>query len=71
MELDVLWVVGEFIIAVEAYTWGKSSFIIIVQFCVGYVLWVINFKPMFQAWTGPESSRSLRLPDFKTIHTYT
>jgi len=20
-----------------------------------------------QAWTGPESSRSLRLPDFKTI----
>jgi hypothetical protein len=23
----------------------------------------------FQAWTGPEGSRSLRLPDFKTIGT--
>jgi len=22
-----------------------------------------------QAWTGPESSRSLRLPDFKTVNT--
>jgi len=22
-----------------------------------------------QAWTGPEGSRSLRLPDFKTIGT--
>ena len=22
-----------------------------------------------QAWTGPEGSRRLRLPDFKTIHT--
>ena len=22
-----------------------------------------------QAWTGPEDSRSLRLPDFKTIST--
>jgi hypothetical protein len=22
-----------------------------------------------QAWTGPEDSRSLRLPDFKTIGT--
>jgi len=22
-----------------------------------------------QAWTGPEGSRSLRLPDFKTIST--
>ena len=22
-----------------------------------------------QAWTGPEGSRSLRLPDFKTIDT--
>jgi hypothetical protein len=22
-----------------------------------------------QAWTGPESSRSLKLPDFKTIGT--
>jgi hypothetical protein len=23
----------------------------------------------FQAWTGPEGSRSLRLPDFKTVGT--
>jgi len=23
----------------------------------------------FQAWTGPEGSRKLRLPDFKTIGT--
>jgi len=23
----------------------------------------------FQAWAGPEGSRSLRLPDFKTIGT--
>ena len=23
----------------------------------------------FQAWTGPEGSRRLRLPDFKTIDT--
>jgi len=22
-----------------------------------------------QAWTGPEGSRSLRLPDFKTVDT--
>jgi len=22
-----------------------------------------------QAWTGPENSRSLRIPDFKTVHT--
>ena len=24
-----------------------------------------------QAWTGPEGSRSFRLPDFKTIDTHT
>jgi len=24
---------------------------------------------LLQAWTGPEGSRSLRLPDFKTIGT--
>jgi hypothetical protein len=23
----------------------------------------------FQAWTGPEGSRKLRLPDFKTVGT--
>jgi len=25
---------------------------------------------LLQAWTGPEGSRSLRLPDFKTIGTW-
>jgi len=24
-----------------------------------------------QAWTGPEGSRRLRLPDFKTVSTWT
>jgi len=37
---------------------------------------VLNFKVLYkgkaislQAWTGPEVSRNLRLPDFKTICT--
>ena len=29
-----------------------------------------NGKPLpLQSWTGPEGSRKLRLPDFKTIGT--
>ena len=26
-------------------------------------------QPPLQAWTGPEGSRRMRLPDFKTIST--
>ena len=44
--------------------------------CVTYHrLWsLINDKGKgkgipFQAWTGPEGSRRLRLPDFKTVGT--
>jgi hypothetical protein len=32
--------------------------------------WYVKFKGKaipFQAWAGPEGSRRLRLPDFKTI----
>jgi len=37
-----------------------------------YLLWAVNGKVKaipLQAWTGPEFSRSLRLPDFNTIGT--
>jgi hypothetical protein len=29
----------------------------------------VKVKQSLQAWTGPEGSRSLKLPDFKTIST--
>jgi hypothetical protein len=37
-----------------------------------FVGWLLKGKGKaipFQAWTGPEGSRKLRLPDFKTIGT--
>ena len=42
-------------------------------FCIN--IWFLILKEMFfliplQAWTGPEGSRMLRLPDFKTIGTW-
>jgi hypothetical protein len=37
----------------------------IIQFCK-----CVKGKAIpFQAWTGPEGSRKLRLPDFKTVGT--
>jgi len=42
---------------------------------IGKVKWVkpnerVKGKAIpLQAWTGPEGSRRLRLPDFKTVHT--
>jgi len=33
-------------------------------------VWAIKLKAIpLQAWTGPEDSRRLKLPDFKTIGT--
>jgi len=37
------------------------------MFCVFSI--AINKAIPLQAWTGPEGSRSLRPPDFKTIST--
>jgi hypothetical protein len=34
-----------------------------------YITWIYKIKVKEQAWTGPEGSRRLRLPDFKTIGT--
>ena len=35
-----------------------------------YFLWTLSVKAIpLHAWTGPEGSRRLRLPDFKTIGT--
>jgi hypothetical protein len=34
------------------------------------LLWIIGKAIPLQAWTGPEGSRSLRIPDFKTIGTW-
>jgi len=32
---------------------------------------IIKGKPIpLQAWTGPEDSRKLRLPDFRTVGTW-
>jgi hypothetical protein len=38
---------------------------------LGYVAHMIKGKAIpLQAWTGPEGSRKLRLPDFKTVSTW-
>jgi len=37
------------------------------QFCEGRKVEVKGKAIPLQAWTGPEGSRKLRLPDFKTI----
>ena len=33
----------------------------------GFIIIIIGKAIPLQAWTGPEGSRRLRLPDFKTI----
>jgi hypothetical protein len=39
------------------------------EICVELIL-AVNGKAMpLQAWTSPEGSRKLRLPDFKTVGT--
>jgi len=43
-------------------TYSKSEFSIVIYPIKGTAI------PL-QAWTGPEGSRRLRLPDFKTVST--
>ena len=41
-----------------------------IVFTFHHILLKVKGKAIpLQAWTGPEGSRSLRLPDFKTIGT--
>jgi len=41
-----------------------------VSFNLPTLVWVIRGKAiLLQAWTGPEGSRRVRLPDFKTVST--
>ena len=58
--------------------WNSSSILILLascqQTCMIYTIAVCKGKGKgkaisLQAWTGPEGSRRLRLPDFKTIGT--
>jgi len=37
-----------------------------ISFCIGFTILKVKAIPL-QAWTGLEGSRSLRLPDLKTI----
>jgi hypothetical protein len=44
--------------------------IYIINPCLGVDLNLVKGKAIpLQAWTGPEGSRRLRLPDFRTIGT--
>jgi hypothetical protein len=47
---------------------GYGAYFIIVNFRLFHFYGKGKAIPL-QAWTGPEGSRRLRLPDFKTIGT--
>jgi len=51
---------------------GAHHFLHVSRIRVKILILFIIYKGKaipFQAWTGPEGSRRLRLPDFKTIGT--
>jgi hypothetical protein len=48
--------------------WQLVLAVVVVVVVVVVVIIVVKAIPL-QAWTGPDFSRSLRLPDFKTIGT--
>jgi hypothetical protein len=75
LQFPVIFVISVRYLAVIGYIYkvrGKRVFVYDFSgtppFTVLYTLKCILYKTIpVQAWAGPESSRSLRLPDFKTI----
>jgi hypothetical protein len=55
---------------VEIYIWDLTNHSLLNKYSILKIktLWVTKGKVIpVQAWTGPEGSSRLRLPDFKTI----
>ena len=54
----------------EEFKYGTRLMLHSERFLFVRGLYIYNGKAIpLQAWTGPESSRRLRLPDFKTVGT--